>query len=339
MLRFVLVVLIASCGDASRLAADDSAPSEDVVKRAIEKSIPLLTNGATGSSGKRQCFTCHNQALPILALAEAKSRGFAIDDKAFANQMQHTLKHLERGRKNYLVGKGQGGRVVTAGYALWALEAGGHQADKTTAAVTHFLLEYQKDADHWRQPGKRPPSSGSDFTATYVALYGLASYATDEQGDRVNDRQATVLKWLRSQNPSDTEDRVFRLRSLTTLAADKPMVEKAVAELLASQRDDGGWSQTKKMESDAYATGTVLVALMKDGGVAADHAAVRKGLKYLIDSQSADGSWHVKTRAKPFQTYFETSFPHKKDQFISIAGSSWATVALLLTVPEPMKTK
>ncbi len=57
-------------------------------------------------------------------------------------------------------------------------------------------------------------------------------------------------------------------------------------------------------------------------------------MRYLVDTQLEDGSWHVVTRAKPFQTYFETGFPHGKDQFISIAASSWATLALVLTIPE-----
>ena len=32
-------------------------------------------------------------------------------------------------------------------------------------------------------------------------------------------------------------------------------------------------------------------------------------------------------------TYFESGFPHGKDQFISIAASSWATTALALSLP------
>jgi hypothetical protein len=36
----------------------------------------------------------------------------------------------------------------------------------------------------------------------------------------------------------------------------------------------------------------------------------------------------VKSRSKPFQPYYESGFPHAKDQFISIAASGWATAAL-----------
>ena len=66
----------------------------------------------------------------------------------------------------------------------------------------------------------------------------------------------------------------------------------------------------------------------------------RRGLRFLIRTQLADGSWHVRSRSKPFQTYYESGFPHGKDQFISITASGWATAALALgwaPVPEPLR--
>jgi hypothetical protein len=38
----------------------------------------------------------------------------------------------------------------------------------------------------------------------------------------------------------------------------------------------------------------------------------------------------VTSRSTPVQPYFESGFPHGKDQFISIAASNWATMALIL---------
>ena len=43
-----------------------------------------------------------------------------------------------------------------------------------------------------------------------------------------------------------------------------------------------------------------------------------------------------KTRALPLQPYFESGFPYGHDQWISAAGTSWASMALALTV-EPQK--
>src|SRR5205823_11944878 len=82
---------------------------------------------------------------------------------------------------------------------------------------------------------------------------------------------------------------------------------------------------------DAYATGSALVALHEAGKLATTAAVYQRGVNYLLKNQLEDGSWRVQSRSKPFQTYFESGFPHRKDQFISIAASGWATTALTLT--------
>jgi N-acyl-D-amino-acid deacylase len=310
---------------------EGDGPSADVLRSAVERAIPLLEAGMRGSAEERTCFTCHNQAVPIFALSEAQQRGFAIDAENFARQVQHTHAHLERGREGYSQGRGQGGQVVTAGYALWALDASGRQPDETTSAVTHYLLDHQTAMNHWEHRGSRPPSSGSDFTATYVALRGLADFGTAEQQAAIEARRATVRDWLVDTPPQDTEDRVFRLRSLAYYD-DPELLRQAADDLVARQRDDGGWAQLDDLASDAYATGTVLVALIRYGEV--DREVIRRGLSYLLDTQLKDGSWHVVTRAKPFQAYFESGFPHGADQFISMAATGWATLALTLSLPE-----
>jgi len=313
--------------------AAETEVSDKAIRAAVTRAIPLLEAGSAGAAEQRTCFTCHNQALPILALSAAKQQGFTVDETNLETQLDHTFAHLQRGRKNYLKGKGQGGQVITAGYAMWALEAGAHPADETTAAVTSYLLQYQGKSDHWRHPGSRPPSSGSDFTTTYVALRSLATFGTPEQAAKIKDRTDQVRAWLLSAEPQDTEDFAFRLRALNYADASDQQIAQATNELIAAQREDGGWAQTRDMESDAYATATALVALQARGMSTAQEV-IQRGLRFLLNDQLEDGSWHVVTRAKPFQTYFESGFPHEKDQFISIAASSWATLALVSALPE-----
>ena len=333
--RLLLFALLtgASCLT-GHLRAAESAPTPAALRAAVEKSLPLLTAGARGSMQKRErCFTCHNQGLPIMALATAQSRGFKIDAEELAKQVKFTADFLAKNRTNYLAGKGQGGQADTAGYALWALENGGWKPDDTTAAVTEYLLQWQRDLVHWRPQSRRPPTEQSLFTSTYVALRGLQTFGTPEQRERVAQRTEQIRAWLSKTPAQDNEDRVFRLRALHV--ADAPRAERiqAATELLAAQQTDGGWKQLSDMSTDAYATATALVALHQAGDLATTDARYQKGLRYLLEKQLPDGSWLVMSRSRPIQSYYESGYPHGTNQFISISAAGWATTALALALP------
>ena len=331
MAGLFVLTLIAS----SAVVRAEDGPSTEAIKAAVTKSLPLLEKGAKGSMEQRkQCFTCHNQGLPVLALVTAQSRGFAIDAEHLQTQLKFTADFLGKNKQKYLEGKGQGGQTDTAGYALWTLDNGGWKPDETTAAVAEYFLQWQNDSEHWRPQSRRPPTEQSLFTSSYVALRGLKVFGTAEQKDRIDRRIEQVRQWLLKTSAEDTEDRVFRLRALQLVGAPDDDVRRAATELSQTQRDDGGWAQLPDMPSDSYATGSVLVALHQAGGLATADAGYQKGLSYLISAQQEDGSWHVTTRSKPIQTYFESGYPHGKDQFISIAAACWSTTALALALPK-----
>ncbi len=311
----------------------------EVYRAAVARALPHLEAGARGSAKERVCFTCHNQALPVFALVEAKKHGFEIDDSLLAQQVEHTYQHLYRGLDSYRQAKGQGGGVLTAGYAMWTLEEGGRQRDDVTQAVNHYLLETQRELTHWRRLGTRPPTFGSDYTATYVALRALQFYATNQQAESFASRRTGIAKWLADAIPSETEDLVFRLSSMEYVDVSDDVVSHAATDLLAKQRPDGGWGQKDDMASDAYATSTAIAALIRYGQTSPQNANIQKGLEFLLKHQLEDGTWHVTTRAKPIQEYFESGFPHGKDQFISISATAWATLALLYAMPDAEQTK
>jgi hypothetical protein len=314
----------------SSTRGDEPPVAQEELRAAVSRALPLLQKGAVGHRENRTCFACHNQGIPILALATARSRGFPIDEEELHRQLQFIVDFLGSKRDSFLEGKGTGGQVDTAGYALVTLELGGWKPDETTAAVAEYLLLYQQDTDHWKTGSNRPPSEASQFTTNFVGLRGLKAFATHEQEERKSARLAQVRSFVEQQPARDTEDRVFRLQALQTAAAPQEDLDAAAKELTASQRKDGGFSQLDDMESDAYATGTALVALHQAGGMPTSDGVYQRGLRFLLKTQLEDGSWHVKSRSKPFQAYFESGFPHGKDQFISCAASGWATTALAL---------
>ena len=315
--------------------ADERERLTGQVREAISRALPMLEAGSIGSANKRQCFTCHSQAVPLFAIVEAQRQGFRVDEENLKRQLKHTYDHLRRGLENYRQGKGQGGDVLTAGYALWALDVGGWPQDEVTDAVSHYLLETQSDLEHWRHRGSRPPSSGSDFTATYVALRGIQHFGTNDDMTHATSRQNAATEWLSKQPALETEDKVFRLNALLEYSdASNEVIEEALADLIRTQRDDGGWGQKDEMASDPYATGSAVAALssyhhVTGISIARNNASIKKGIEYLLSTQQDDGTWHVVTRATPVQEYFESDFPHGKDQFISIAASAWSTIAML----------
>jgi N-acyl-D-amino-acid deacylase len=77
----------------------------------------------------------------------------------------------------------------------------------------------------------------------------------------------------------------------------------------------------------------VLVALQRGAQLPASDAAIQRGIAFLLRTQFADGSWLVRSRSFPLQPYKESGFPYGKDQWISAAGTSWAAMALSLSLP------
>lgn len=326
-----LAILLLNMATVSSAEPSDAAPQ--MRRAAVEKALPLLLKGAEGHVANRTCFACHNQGVPILAMTTARQRGFGVRDEDVRQQLEFIAAFLERNRDNYRQGKGQGGQVDTAGYALFSLDLGGWKPDATTEAVVEYLLQRDKNEEHWRTSSNRPPSEVSQFTTTYLSLRALRKWGTPAQQDRIAQRIVTVRGWLEKTQAKDTEDRVFRLLGLEAAGAMDKARQAAVEELVRSQREDGGWAQLNSMTSDAYAAGSVLVALHQAGGMSTSDPVYERGLEYLLKTQKDDGSWFVHSRSKPFQTYFESGFPHGKDQFISMAASGWATAALALSCP------
>jgi squalene cyclase len=325
MRTHLLVVIGFAAVVGTRLAADPPA-----LRVAADKGLAIVQKGASGYLQQKKCFSCHHQAMPVLALTTARARGFDVDEKEIARQVQFTAEFLEKNRENYEMGKGQGGQADTAGYALLTLNAGGYKSDATTAAVVEYLLLRDKDRGFWKATSQRPPSEASPFTTTFVALAALKNFGPDAKNKLIGARMDKTRAWVVNTQPRDTEDRVFQLKALHLTGAEDKYVLAASEELIKQQRKDGGWAQLDSLQSDAYATGSVLVTLHEAAGLSVKDETYQRGVEFLLKTQKSDGSWHIASRSRPFQTYFESGFPHGKDQWISSAGTSWATMALLL---------
>jgi hypothetical protein len=247
----------------------------------------------------------------------------------FDRQAEHITDFLAANKADFLAGKGTGGQAGTAAYALFTLELVGHKPDETTAAVARYILNFEPKCDHWRMTSSRPPTEASDFTSTYLAIRALRIYGAKADRETIDKRRDQARSWIIKTPAKETEDRVFRLLGLQESGASEKEIGAAAWELARTQHGDGGWSQLDGGATDPYATGSALYALHESGGLKVESAVYQAGVAFLLRTQLPDGTWKVKSRSKPFQPYYESGFPHEKDQFISISASGWATAALV----------
>ena len=312
---------------------------ENTIRDAVQDSLAPLQEADAKFTANAGCVSCHNDSLQAMTLGLARKRGFHIDEKTAAAQTRTNAQFLEKHRDHFH----QGFVLPVAdtfssgiiSYILLGLHAEGYPADLNTGAAAMHILWAQNPAGNWPLPpaDTRPPLCHNYIGQTALSLRALQLYAP-QPGKQAYDRAIRLAgAWLAKAPAYNNDDRSWRVAGLAWWGADKTATQKAMSELLAAQRSDGGWSDVPSLESAAYATGKSLVALQAAGLPVSD-AAYQRGLKFLLSTQQQDGSWYVRTRALGFQPYFDAGFPYGYDQWISAAGTSWAAMALTLALPE-----
>lgn len=321
-----------------------------LVKKAVERSLPTLQKSATTFVAKSKCVSCHHQALASMTFALTRERGFNVDEKVAKEQAQ-AVYNLISSAKGLLQQAGTNPaaeRIIdtltvdpasTVSYLGSGLAAEQWKRDELMELAALYLARKQTEEGYWPVLEARPPIQSSDFSSTALAVRVLRTYAPDSQAKAMEQRIERARNWMKTAAVKTNEDRVFRLLGLHWSGVSAADLKQETKELLATQRDDGGWSQMEGMGSDAYATGQALVALNQAGGIAVTHPAYQRGYKYLLKTQKEDGSWFVEARSIPVQVFLDTDFPHGKSQFISFPATCWATMALALTVEPPKSSK
>jgi ankyrin repeat protein len=298
-------------------------------RAAIERAIPLLQKADITFSKKAGCVSCHNNTLTAMSIAAARAQGLRVDETTASSQLKTISAFADSWRERLIEGIGIPGDSETVSYILLGLAAERYPADATTDAMARFLKGKQLPDGRWEPLAHRPPLEASTLVVTAFAMRSLQLYAPAPLRAEYDAAVKRAASWLANQRPSSVnDDLVFRLLGLAWSKAARADVEKAAQDLIALQRTDGGWSQLASVGSDAYATGQAVYALRESGAAAAADPAVTRGVQFLLKTQLADGSWFVKTRAIPLQPFFESGFPHGRDQWISATATNWATLAL-----------
>jgi hypothetical protein len=312
--------------DALKKGGASDAP---MIRESVERAISLLQKSGPQFVKVSGCTSCHHQSLPQMTVGLARERGFAIDEQSSQYQVKAVMAMFRPMRDLMMQGTDKfPNPPISVSYSLIGLAAEGYAPDDVTDAMAHLIASKQLPDGSFRVLGARPPLEASNLTATALSIRALQLYHKNPEQP-----VARAKDWLQSATPQTHEDRTMQLLGLHWAKADAALIAKAARALLAQQRTDGGWGQLPTLETDAYATGQALVTLNQSGQLTTSDPAYQRGVAYLLRTQLSDGSWLVRSRTYPFQPYKESGFPHGKNQWISAAGSSWATMALTLTQP------
>jgi N-acyl-D-amino-acid deacylase len=299
----------------------------------LTRSVSRLLDAAPGFREKTNCISCHHNAMPALASAAARRKGIEIDESRARKNDDDLYTFFKAAAPRMMLGDpAVGGEALTAGYAQMALAADGHPLDTVTATITHWLLARQMPDGRWLGNGlNRPPSEYSTISHTAIAVGGLKTYPVPGRQKEISRSVQRAREWLLSANPNSAEERAMRLMGLVWADAPENRVAAAIKDVRDRQESSGGWSQFGRTPPDAYATGMSLYALHLAGMATTDNV-YRKGIAFLLGTQYPDGAWLVKTHSFPQQRYFESGFPFGRNQWISSAGTSWASLAIAETL-------
>ena len=287
-------------------------------------------------ASRQDCVSCHQQFLPMAAIGLAKKQHVTVDTAAerelIAMVHDGELKEIEADWQALFHPE----PVMTKGYMLFGYAAEDLSSNEYTDSWVHHLSAIQGRDGRWFSNLPRPPISGSDVTATALAVHALQHYPLPGQKAQFAKQVERAWHWLWTAKPQSNEERVYQILGLAWAGESTEKLQPLAKALLAEQRSDGGWAQLSGTKSDAYATGQAVYALRIGAGIEYSHAAIEGGRRFLLTTQLADGTWHVRRRAFPFQPTMDSGFPHGRDSWISAAGTSWAVMALSL--PEGNQT-
>jgi ankyrin repeat protein len=303
-------------------------------RQAISAALPLLYDASAEFFKRSGCTSCHHNVLPAIAFAAARSAGIFVNSEKVRRNYLQSAAWVNGNREAFFQDVRFAGGATTVAYLLWGLDSDRHDRDRATDAAIHHLAGSQSINGAWRVRSDRPPIESGGVAPTALSIRALRTYMIPGRKAEFERRIRRASKWLAEYPARTGEEKAMRLLGLVSAGANAESIRTAATTLAADQRKDGGWAQLSTLSSDAYATGQALYALQAAGRLT--RASLANGTRFLLRTQLADGSWHVRSRAFPIQpNYFDTGFPHGRDQWISAAATSWACIGLSLAV-EPV---
>jgi len=244
----VLEFLVASGAKNSALKSVALNPRfKNEIRGAVQDSLPLLQRADANFVTSSGCVSCHNNSLTEMTVGLTRKQGFRVDEKTAATQLKANVGALEKTRdmlhQGFLIPVLDNFSENVVAYILLGLNAEGYKADLNTDTAAMHILWRQQPTGEWFQPmaDTRQPLCLNHIGQTALSLRALQLYMpkTDEAAYRRAIQIGTL--WLVNAKSYNNDDRSWRVAGLAWAGTNKAATAKAVRELVAAQKPDGGW--------------------------------------------------------------------------------------------------
>src|SRR6516225_3020145 len=279
----ILVVVIILTGTTS---AQEPRLKPADVKATIDRGLAFLAKDALAWKKEHNCASCHHASLVVWATREAKLRGHAVDEPVLAEMTKWLA---ESGDGKFGLARPASAPQATSPKAVYFTLALGvdPKPDEVSQRGLKLLLkmvaaEQTESGSGSTWPKTRPPIfANSDETLTVLATLAVlpAAAAGDDSAKAVRDK---AVRWLaETKTDDDPQSIALRLVLWNRLGRPAKETQPLVKRIKERQNADGGWSQTKDMASDAWATGQALYAL-SHAGIKSNDPVVTRAHAFLI---------------------------------------------------------
>jgi squalene-hopene/tetraprenyl-beta-curcumene cyclase len=300
-------------------------PDDADVRKVVERSLPFLEKGVVKWVESNKCVTCHHVPMMLWTHYEAKRYGFEVNEKAMleleSQALAQYLGHpdlMPTGQDAGFMEKKFGPGTI---YLSLALQADEKPREEAAIALERFrdnFVKHQNENGSWTTKINQAPLVDDHDAMTMLIVTALDN---GDLASRSREARERAIAWL-DETPVREESQSLALRLLVAARnGNKEQVKRYVQLVRSRQQEDGGWSQTDGLSTDALAAGQTVYAL-SSAGLSADDPAIRRAREFLLSTQQDDGSWLVSTRN-----------PNGKGFVTSYYGTGWATLGLLRTLP------
>ncbi|MFN0197255.1 MAG: squalene--hopene cyclase [Planctomycetaceae bacterium] len=334
-------------------------PDEPLAKEfSLEQAVRYLDSSTLTWLKTKECVACHT--MPPYLMARPAVESVSPSSPEIRRFFEAITETPEKAFPSYLPPDGRTSIVVVTATALaFNDRMSTNRLHPVTLKALDRMWGLQRADGGWDWPFRDvPPIKDAEHYGVTFAALGVAM-APEEyaQTDAARKGLDGIRKYLQSHPPTTLHERAMLLwisQSLDGILTEPEQTE-TLAELLAAQRPDGGWSMASLVEnpndsthqtdagkharaepnhgteflvfvgrnnlykmplsSDGYSTGFAMY-VARQAGVPADDERLQQGVIWLKTHQRETGRW------------FTPSLGFHKQHLVSNAGTAYAILAL-----------